>query len=213
LKAARVVKGGAATTPKGLPASSSLKAARLVKGVVLDAQAEAERCLARAQEQSRRIVADAEARARAQLEDAEKEGLARGLARATAEALQLAQAAARTDAQAVPRAIELARVLTERLLGQALKLDPSLVGDLALGALGEVRAAHAVQFECHPTDITAISEAFARAQIGAHAVTVVPNERLAPCDFRLRMGTGVLDARLGARLDLLCRVLAEGSHA
>jgi flagellar biosynthesis/type III secretory pathway protein FliH len=41
------------------------------------------------------------------------------------------------------------------------------------------------------------------------AVQVVGNERLLGGDFRLRTTSGVLEANLGTRLDLLCKVLLE----
>jgi flagellar biosynthesis/type III secretory pathway protein FliH len=193
-----------------LPAQSEAQA-RIVKSAVLDARLEAERIVAAAEAKAAAIVQDAQEHARGALAQAEATGLQRGLALAASRALHLSEAMARADAQATSRVIELSRALSERMLGQALTLEPALVAELALASLKEVRALHAVHFECHPEQVAVIEQAFARAAIGPNAVRVVADAELAPGDFRLRTKSGVLEANVGTRLELLCRALLEGS--
>jgi flagellar biosynthesis/type III secretory pathway protein FliH len=211
LKSARVIKATAAANATALEATRPAAQARVVKSAVLDARVEAERIIAAAQSEARRIVHDAELGAQRAFAQAEVTGLQRGLASAASQALHIAQGMAHADAQATPRVIELARALSERLLGRALALEPQLVGELALASLQEVRGLHAVQFECHPEQVVVIEQTFARAQIGPDAARVVANVQLAPGDFRLRTAAGVLDANVGSRLELLCRALLEGT--
>jgi flagellar biosynthesis/type III secretory pathway protein FliH len=190
-----------------------MNAAQLVKRVVLDAQDEAARLLAAAEEQAASIVATAEKRAEHALLDAERRGLEQGVAQAAARALHIAKDAARVDTHALPRVIEIARMLSERMLGRAIELQPALLGELAFAALKEARAGHAVQFRCHPADVPVIEAAFTSTGLGTTAVDVVADPELGSGDFKLRSAAGVLEASLGGRLDLLCRALLEAPRA
>lgn len=213
LKSARVIKNDGAETLQSPALGKAAHAASLVKRVTLDAQADAARVLAAAEERARGIVREAEAHAADALRQAERQGLERGLAQAASRALHVAEDAARVDTQALSRVIEISRMLSERVLGRALELDPALLGELALAALKEARVAAAVTFQCHPDDAATIEDAFTRAGISASAVKVVAQPQLSRGDFRLHSAAGVLEASLGSRLDLLCRALLEAPRA
>lgn len=171
-----------------------------------------------AADQARRIVADAEERARLLVEAAarqagdirlraEAEGRADGVAAVAAKAMQLAAHEARADERALDRTIELARLLAERLLGEALALDPTRIVALARRALADARGARRVRVVGHPDDLGVLEAERATLGAGLESLELVASPDRSRGDLRLETEIGVLDATLAPQLDRLAKRL------
>lgn len=138
----------------------------------------------------------------------EMEARAAAIAELAARSLTLAAREAALDERALERSIELARVLAERLLGEALALDPGRVVALARGALLEARGARQVQLAAHPDDVPLLEAALADARLsGVTRVVADPTRRRG--GIRLDTDAGTLDAELAPQLDRLTARLRE----
>jgi flagellar biosynthesis/type III secretory pathway protein FliH len=169
------------------------------------------------------ILARAEARAKASteaLEEAEtrtadaehQRNHEEKLAIGTAEILKQLGRIGREEIEGLPRVVALARLLAERIIGHALATDERTVSAMAATLLEEVRGARRVTFELHPSDVDLVRRAL--EGLGSWvAVTVSAQPALARGDFVVRTDVGSLSGRLGERLELLARKLAEGLDA
>jgi len=172
-----------------------------------------------AAEKARAIVTRAEAQARAIVARAEQEAadLAQTLAaRARSEAatelaareLVLTSREATTLERQLEQSVSLARLLAERLLGEALALDPARVAALARQALAEARGARQVTIAAHPADVPLLEQALAERKL-APPLTLVADRSRARGHLRLETDIGTLDAELGPELDRLAEKLHE----
>lgn len=138
----------------------------------------------------------------------EMEARASAIAELAARNLSLAAREAALDERALERSIELARVLAERLLGEALRLEPARVVALARGALLEARGARHVELAAHPDDVALLEAALADARLsGVTRVVADPTRRRG--GIRLDTDAGTLDAELAPQLDRLTARLRE----
>ena len=190
-----------------LPSANDLPSGRTVTREVVDAS-----------ERARAIVADAEERAKALLEQAAlqagdvrvraaAEGRADGVATVAALALTLSAREARSDALALERTIELARLLAERLLGEELRLDPARVTALARQALSEARGARRARILAHPEDAALLEQSRGELGLDPAALSVAADPSRARGSLRLETDIGVLDADLAPQLDRLTEKL------
>lgn len=157
--------------------------------------------------------------ARAKREAAQARLLAEARGRADAVAALAAQAIAlRTrEDQATERQLDqvmaLARLLAERLLGEALRLEPNLVASLARQALSEARGARQVVIEAHPDDAAALQVSVESLAPHALSLRVVPDPTRARGNLRIATDLGALDAALGPQLERLVEKLRESLRA
>jgi flagellar assembly protein FliH/type III secretion protein L len=107
------------------------------------------------------------------------------------------------------RTVELASLLAERLLGEALRLDPARIALLARQALAEARGARRVEIEAHPGDVAELASHLAELGLPDAAVTIVPQVDLARGSLRLHTDVGSIDAALPLRLERLARALRD----
>ena len=167
---------------------------------------------------------DARARARALVQDAEarvKEVLVDAVERATmdtraaeqaklaAQFLVLRAADEQRAARDLDRAVELAALLAERMLGAALVQDPALVATLASQALAEARGARRARIEANPSDAAILASHVAVLGLPAGGVEIVPNEALSRGSLVLHTDLGTLDARLTPQLERLAAALRD----
>lgn len=174
-----------------------VNAAERAKTVREAAEREAQRLL----EQTRAECADLRLRI-------EMEARASAIAELAARNLTLAAREAALDERSLDRSIELARVLAERLLGEALALDPTRVVALARGALLEARGARQVQLAAHPDDVALLEAALADARLSG-VTRVVADPTRPRGGIRLDTDAGTLDAELAPQLDRLTARLRE----
>jgi flagellar biosynthesis/type III secretory pathway protein FliH len=183
-----------------------------------------ERDVVLASDRAHDLVAHAEREARAILERAENRAatLAAELgARARTEAAtalaarELAVAARETHAveRQLDQVVALARLLAERLLGEALRVEPAHVVALARQALTEARGARTLTLAAHPDDVPLLERALASRELTPPAHVVAdPSRRRG--SVRLDTELGTLDAELAPQLDRLAEKLREAlQHA
>ena len=100
-------------------------------------------------------------------------------------------------------------MLSERLLGQALALDPELVTGLARQALSEARGARRVRIFAHPEDAAILRRDASTLGLAESAVSITEDANRARGQLRLETDIGVLDAELAPQLDRLAKRLRE----
>jgi len=107
------------------------------------------------------------------------------------------------------RAISLAVVLAERLLGEALERDPAHVVALARQALTEARGARRVVIDACPLDAEALQRHLVQGGFAPHTVEVRTDPALSRGDLRLTTSLGNLDAQLRPQLERLASALRD----
>lgn len=199
---ARVIKSDATAIARIRTAPSpAATVARRIPAEMVDARAEAAR-----------IIADAKAAAavlaRSAADDAAREAREAETARLAAAFLVLRDESAKRAERDTARLVELATVLAERLLGEALRLDPSRIAQLAAVALEEARGAERVRIDASPDDTEALKGALALA-FGEPAIEVNADPTLARGSLVVHTDVGRLDARLTPQLTRLAVALRE----
>lgn len=206
LQRARVIKGAfpeASSDPSaprpGRVGAAAAARARRVAGEVVEARAEAARIVAAAHEEARAVVAAAAAAAAAEAREAEVARLAAGF-------LALRDAEARRAERDVDRVVELAVLLAERLVGEAIRVEPARVAALAASAMHEARGAQRVRIDASPDDVAPLAEA-----LGALGRTadVQPDPTLGRGSLVVHTDLGRVDARLEPQLARLAAALRE----
>lgn len=173
----------------------------------VEAKAAAARIVAEAQARAETIKRDALQKASDTIATATRAAEEREQAKFAAAYLTLkAREEERADVD-LDRALGLAVVLAERLIGATLTLDPDRVVGLAKEALAEARGTRRTRIEAHPLDAEALSLQIARIAPPENTVTVVPNADLARGSFILHTDLGILDAKLAPRLERLAAAL------
>ena len=197
------------TEPVKLRFSAALPPSRIVPAKAVDAEERARQILARAEEQAlllveaaRRESADVRLRAVA-------EGRAEGVAVVAEKALALAAREAELDDRHLDRTVELAQLLAERLLGEALALDPARVTALARAALGEARGARRAVIAAHPDDAAELGPRLGELGFAAGAISVRSDPSRARGSLRIETEIGVLDGELAPQLARLGTKLRE----
>jgi flagellar biosynthesis/type III secretory pathway protein FliH len=194
-----------------LPAGKPEMPSKIVPAQVVDAAERASQMLAAAEARAREIVSAAEAAAAELARRAQEEGRAAGVAELAERALRLARFEAEHDQRATSRLIELSRLLAERLLGAALRLEPSQVVALAEHALGEARGARRITIVAHPDDSAELERALAEGRL-ERVVRVVTSADRGRGSLRLETEIGILDADLAPQLGRLAEALRASLH-
>jgi flagellar biosynthesis/type III secretory pathway protein FliH len=212
LSRGRVLKAADASEAKTLIRGQATRAER--RGRVMDqrsyeARLEAERIVSEATARARAIVEHADQAAAELRRTIHAEARARATAELAARTLALAEREARLDEQGLERSLKLAALLAERLLGQALLLEPALLLSLARQALAEARGAERIDLLAHPDDARLLEQRFAELGVSADAVVVRADDTRARGNLRLETELGALDAELGPQLERLLTPLRE----
>lgn len=176
------------TRPPMTGIATSLPFGRRVAREIMDAHAEAER------------IRDA-ARKEAALEAREDEA-----ARLAAAFLALRHEDEKRVERDLDRAVELAKILAERLVGEGLRVEPERIAGLAANALAETRGARNVRIDANPDDVAHLREALVAV---GHSATVNPEPSLARGSLVVHTDLGTIDAQLRPQLDRLAKALRE----
>ncbi len=190
---------------------SARGAERVVPGRVMDARAEAERILTGARAEADAVVREAETHARAHAAAAVQAARDEAVAALAAAHLALRAREEGRAARELDRTVEIAVLLAERVLGEALGVDRSRIAALALEALGETRGARRVHIEASPEDVQALEDAL-RA-LGHEVAVVMPNAELGRGSLLVETELGRIDARLAPRLERLAGAIREALAA
>jgi flagellar assembly protein FliH len=178
--------------------------------------ARAEEVLREAQVAAKRIAAQAEA-------EGHERGYALGLEEGSAAVATARQALedsvggvlelrAQFLEQAEARAVELALLLAEKIVGAALGVQPELVLEVVRGALRRAVERDHLVIEVHPGDLEIV-----RAEVGEVAarlggvgqLEVVAEQRVAPGGCVVRTAEGEIDARIETQLERAEELLRE----
>jgi flagellar biosynthesis/type III secretory pathway protein FliH len=182
---------------------------RVVSRDVLLAAEQAAAIVARAEEQARRLIAVAQAQAAELCLRAEAEGRADAAASLAARALALHAREAESAERELDRLVEVARILAERLLGEALSLAPERIVALARQALAEARGARRVTIVGHPEDAARLERSLGELGLSADLTRIVADPRRPRHNLRLETEIGTLDAELAPQLERLALKLRE----
>jgi flagellar assembly protein FliH/type III secretion protein L len=173
--------------------SASDRARSIVEDALREAAALRERAEADIFELRARAVEDARAHA---------------AARFAAETLALADRDANADARSLERSVELARLLAERLLGEALTLDPTRIEAIARRALTEASGARRICIVCHPDDSVHLRAALEAGRFNhVTRIQADPTRRRGSLRFETEIGT--LDADIAPQLERLADRLQQ----
>lgn len=198
--------GGPAAAPA--PIATPARPARAVSRAVVEASDEAARIVSQASVKAREILDKAERRAAEIKLRAETEARAEAVAKLASHALALASHEAQADERSLDRAVALARLLAERLLGAQLAVAPEQITLLAKQALSEARGARRVSIIAHPDDAKLLEGTLPTLGI-AEIVKVVASDARKRGSLRIETDIGVLDAELAPQLDRLALRLRE----
>lgn len=207
---ARVIKASThgATTRQ---VASSVTLARVMPRVIVDAHGEAARIVAEARAEAERIVAEATEGVAATVAATVRDAREREIARVTAEILVARSGEEHAAKRTLDRTIEIARVLAERLVGEAIAAEPERVASLARVALEETRGARQMRVEASPEDVPAVQELL--ASLGGAIATVEPSAELSRGSLIVQTDLGRVDARLAPQLERLAEALRPVLHA
>ncbi len=179
---------------------------RVLPPVVVDAADQARKTVDRAEAQAETLLAAARDEAQALRARAAEEGRADGAAALAQRTLALAVKERQMDDHELDRLVDLARLLAERLLGEALRVDPSRVTALAKQALAEAQGARRIEIAAHPDDVPLLERELDLA--GADAVVrIAPDPSRDRGALRFETDLGTLDAELAPQLDRLAKKL------
>jgi type III secretion protein L len=181
--------------------------AKRVAASIVDAHGESERILARARAHADAIISAAKASATSVAESAASEARERELARVAAEVLVFRSSIEGRAEREIDRTIEIAVLLAERLVGDAIAAEPARVKALALGALHETRGARQMRVEACPADVPELTAVL--AELGEGVATVEPQPELARGSLVVHTELGRVDARLAPQLARLAEALRE----
>jgi type III secretion protein L len=171
------------------------RTSRRIPAAIVDARLEAER-----------IVEVARTRAAAESAQIRSEARQAEIARLAASFVALRVREEEGVLRARDRVIELAVVLAERLVGEALRIEPERIGELARAAIAEARGASRVRIDAHPSDVAALEVILADAGVSAE---VGSDESLGRGSLVVHTDLGRVDARLEPQLSRLASALKE----
>lgn len=211
---ARIIKASAsANASTETNASARTTLARRVPAVVVDARTDAVRITSEASAAAAEIVAEARASVASVIEAAAREAREQEIARIAAELIALRLGEEQRAERDLERTIEIAVLLAERLVGDAIALAPDRVAALAQGALQETRGARQVRIEAHADDVVALETML--ASLGDGIFRIEPSSELTRGSLVIHTELGRVDARLAPQLARLAEALREalrGSH-
>jgi flagellar biosynthesis/type III secretory pathway protein FliH len=179
-------------------AKEAVSASLLGKRIVDDARKQADAMLVEARLEAARITADAAREAREQ-----------EVARLAASFLALRIEDERRAERDLDRAVSLARVLAERLLGEALENDPDRVVALARQALSEARGVRRAAIEASPLDAETLRSHVQDIGLEEGALDIKVDPLLSRGSLRIHTNLGSLDAQLTPQLERLAKALRD----
>jgi flagellar biosynthesis/type III secretory pathway protein FliH len=179
-------------------AKEAVSASLLGKRIVDEAHGKADAMLEEARVLAARITASAADEAR------ENE-----VAKLAASFLALRVEDERRAERDLDRAVSLARVLAERLLGEALESDPARVVALARQALAEARGVRRAVIEVSPLDAETLRRHVQDIGLAEGALDIKVDPLLSRGSLRIHTNLGSLDAQLTPQLERLAKALRD----
>jgi flagellar assembly protein FliH/type III secretion protein L len=138
------------------------------------------------------------------------EGREEGAAELAAAWIKLRTEEQARDERDLDRTVELARAMAERLLGEALLLDPGRIVAMCRQTLASARQARHVVVRAHPTDAETLRAHLPSLGLEQAAIEIHADESRTRGSLLLETDLGILDADLTIQLDRLARSLRDG---
>jgi flagellar assembly protein FliH/type III secretion protein L len=200
IERARVIKARFVGDPT--PSSPSFIMGRRVAREEVEARAAAAQIVARAQAEASAIVESARASI-AKIEDDARE---REIAKVAAELVASRAGEESRAERELDRTVEIARLLAERLVGEAIRVEPERIAALAHEVLRETRGARRIRIEASPEDAPTLARLLGEA---GRVTEVVPDPALARGSLVVHTELGRIDGRLAPQLSRLADALEE----
>lgn len=181
--------------------------ARRVPAVVLEAKAEATRILEAARREAAAIAREARDDAERTAAEAAATARERELARLAAEILVARTAEEQRRERELHRTVELAAILAERVVGEALAIEPTRIRHLAAEVLRETRGARKLRIEANASDLEPLRGLL--DSLGLPMAELEANAELGPGSLVVQTELGRVDARLKPQLARLADALHE----
>lgn len=207
---ARIVKAAfdaarVATAPTEVDTAPAL--ARRVPAAVMAAKEEAERILEAARRDAEAMAREARAEAERTAADAAANARETALARLAAETLVARAAEEQRRERDLQRTVELATILAERIVGEALAIEPTRLRHLAAEVLRETRGARKLRIEANASDLEALRGLL--DSLDLPMAELEANPELGPGSLVVQTELGRVDARLKPQLSHLADALHE----
>jgi flagellar assembly protein FliH len=205
----------AAGESKGAPAPAVMMdlvsegGRRRIARAEVEAHVEAERIVLDAKERADALLARARDEALGVADRAATEARAAEHAKVAALYLALRTEQERRAELDLDRAVALAVVLAERLLGEALEQRPEHIAALARQALAEAGGARRAVIEAHPLDEGALKSHLVNLGMGEGSVEVRVSPELSRGSLLVHTNLGTLDAKLSPQLERLAAAVRE----
>jgi type III secretion protein L len=206
LERGRVIKGALPASGAPLPVSTS-KLARRIPREALEAQADAARVVAEAEKRALAILTEARAAASRIAEDAAKDAREAEIARVSAELLASRMTEEKRAERELDRIVQVSVLLAERLVGDALRIEPERIAAIAAEALKETRGARRVRIEACAEDVPTLQTLV--AQLGLDVAETAGAPELRRGSLVVHTDLGRVDARLEPQLTRLADALRE----
>lgn len=190
------------------PLDASPTAVRRVAREELEARDAAIRIVGEAERTAHVLIEEARAKATSVAEAAAREAAETEHAKLAAQYLVLRAREERAAESDLDRSVELARVLAERLVGEALRVEPQTIAKLARQALAEARGARTVHIEAHPDDLGAL-ERHLSLLTSAQVASLKSDATLERGCLRLHTDLGTIDAHIRPQLERLAAALRD----
>ncbi|HEY3236992.1 MAG TPA: FliH/SctL family protein [Polyangiaceae bacterium] len=204
-----IARGELPETPETIAQGKPLRQGRRVERVQVEASERAQQILERAELRAAELVERARSEAAQVRLVAEMEGRAEAAAAIAARELASKIHESQALERELDRIVELARLLAERLLGHALRVDPAEVAALARQALREARGARRISIEANPADIEFLQSLLGELGAQPDALVFIASPAQARGNLRIVTEVGVLDAELAPQLERLAYKLRE----
>ena len=188
-----------ASLPIDIAASASrpwIPDGRVALESVVEASLQAKRLLAEAQSKASAMIAEAREEQKQVRAQARQQGLDDATAHLASAWLVLRAREADADLTAQARSVALARMLAERLLGEALRLEPATVVNLAREAMRTMWRADRVTLEVHPDDVAVLEANLAKLPMEPELIQVVAAPDRERGGVRIVSTLGVIEASL-----------------
>jgi flagellar biosynthesis/type III secretory pathway protein FliH len=205
----RIIRSGdAPCEPLFTPGPSAEQRRRIVREE-LEATLAAEALVAEARATAESLVERAREEARKQAEAVAREAREEASAKLAAQWLALRSAEIHALARETDRVVALAVALAERLIGSALRLEPTIVADLARTVLAEAQGARRAVIRAHPLDADELRGHLSTAGLDLQTVEFQNDETLERGELKLHTDIGIIDAKLAPRLARLAEALRD----
>jgi flagellar biosynthesis/type III secretory pathway protein FliH len=184
---------------------SQLETVTVMPAALVRGRAEADALLEVARTQAAALLADAHAQIAASAQSVQTDAEQRAAGIFAARYIQVREREERAQALDLDRTLALAVLLAERLVGEAIVIDPERLRVLAESAIGTARGARSGRIEANPHDLAYLETLMPPAVLGTFKLE--PNLELGRGSLILHTDVGQLDARVSVQLSHLAETL------